>query len=188
MLISKDSLIQKIQEKNNSLRLAINKLENSLKLKENQGDALHSIDFHQLQIENNQYNQKIKERNKELRTLKFTTGKTLQVLNSAKKELSDLMVHCNTIQQNISDRKTTIERLNEEYNRVSSEVESVKKVNTNFKRQPTNSDMPQVLDYVNQKAREYELQQAVKSWERKVEIVEMGAKRARLILQKTVGK
>ena len=98
------------------------------------------------------------------------------------------MVHCNTIQQNISDRKTTIERLNEEYNRVSSEVESVKKVNTNFKRQPTNSDMQQVLDYVNQKAREYELQQAVKSWERKVEIVEMGAKRARLILQKTVGK
>ena len=71
----------------------------------------------------------------------------------------------------------------------------------------------QVLDYVNQKAREYELTQEAKSWERKVqsacikylslfvfhftssvtvyyfscfqlEIAEMGAKRARLIIKK----
>ena len=83
-LISKDSLIQKIQEKNAGLKIAIGKLETSLKQKENQGDALHSIDFHQLQIENNQFNQKIRERNNELRTLKFTTGKTMQTLNSAK--------------------------------------------------------------------------------------------------------
>ena len=39
--------------------------------------------------------------------------------------------------------------------------------------------MLQVLDYVSQKAELYELQDALRNWERKVEIMEMAAKRAR---------
>ena len=82
-MLMQDILIQKIQDKNVTLRLHISKMESQLKQKEEQGnyraclvifydfkmivftgsrfilsgDALHSIDFHQLQIENNQYNQ-----------------------------------------------------------------------------------------------------------------------------------
>jgi hypothetical protein len=38
---------------------------------------------------------------------------------------------------------------------------------------------PQVLDYVAQKAEMFELQQVLKTWERKVELMEMAAKRTR---------
>ena len=41
------------------------------------------------------------------------------------------------------------------------------------------SDMPQILDYVGQKAEMYELHDNLRNWERKVEIMEMAAKRAR---------
>ena len=95
------------------------------------------------------------------------------------------MTLCHSIQNNITERQNTIERLTEEYNRVNVELESVKKVNVKYKCQPQSSEMPQVLDYVNQKAREYELIQLLKSWERKIEIAEMGAKRARQILRAT---
>ena len=39
--------------------------------------------------------------------------------------------------------------------------------------------MPQILDYVGQKAEMYELHDNLRNWERKVEIMEMAAKRAR---------
>jgi hypothetical protein len=41
--------------------------------------VLHVIDFDQLKIENQQYLEKIEERNNELLRLKLTTGKTFQV-------------------------------------------------------------------------------------------------------------
>ena len=38
------------------------------------------------------------------------------------------------------------------------------------------SEMPVVLDYVKQKAKMYELQQAIQNWERKVEIAKIASK------------
>ena len=43
--------------------------------------------------------------------------------------------------------------------------------------------MPQVLDYVHQKAREHELRAEVKNIERKLELAEVGVKRARVVLR-----
>ena len=43
--------------------------------------------------------------------------------------------------------------------------------------------MPQILDYVGQKKEMYELDQNLRNWERKVEIMEMAAKRARKLAQ-----
>lgn len=57
------------------------KLESQVNSKEELGDVLHYIDFHQLQIENKQYAAKIEEKNEELLQLKMATGKTVQVQN-----------------------------------------------------------------------------------------------------------
>jgi hypothetical protein len=43
--------------------------------------VLHVIDFDQLKIENQQYLEKIEERNNELLRLKLTTGNTVQAQN-----------------------------------------------------------------------------------------------------------
>jgi hypothetical protein len=63
-------------------------LESQVNSKEELGDVLHYIDFHQLQIENKQYLAKIEEKNEELLQLKMTTGKTVQALNDLKANLN----------------------------------------------------------------------------------------------------
>lgn len=50
-------------------------MEGQLRQKDDMGDALHYIDFHQLQIENKQYVNRIEERNDEL--LKVTSPSAL---------------------------------------------------------------------------------------------------------------
>jgi len=88
-LKSKDVLIEKLRLKNSTLKSQVYKIESQLGQKEEVGDVLHYIDFHQLQIENKQYVAKIEERNEELMVMKSSTGKTIQSLNDYKKRLQD---------------------------------------------------------------------------------------------------
>lgn len=69
-----DAYIGKLRLKNSSLKSQISKVEHQLQQKEENGDTLHYIDFHQLQIENKNYLTKIDERNSELSLLKISTG------------------------------------------------------------------------------------------------------------------
>ena len=48
------------------------------------GEVLHEVDFNQLKIENQQYLEKIDDRNKDLLRLKLMAGNVLQVLNTYK--------------------------------------------------------------------------------------------------------
>ena len=58
--------------------------------KEEMGEVLHEVDFNQLKIENQQYIEKIDERNQDLLRLKLMCGNTLQVLNLYKVRHCDL--------------------------------------------------------------------------------------------------
>lgn len=73
-LKNRDGMIEKLRLKNVTIKAGIQKIEGQLKQKEEMGDVLHYIDFHQLQIENKQYNKRIDERNDELLKLKMNTG------------------------------------------------------------------------------------------------------------------
>ena len=84
---SKELLIDKLQLKNVSLKTQIMKSETQIKHKEEMGDDLKFIDFHQLQIENKKHVKDIDERNKKLLALKLNAGKTVQTLNGLKKKL-----------------------------------------------------------------------------------------------------
>ena len=75
---AKDAVIEKLRLKNTTLRNQIQKMEQQLLQKEEMGEVLHVIDFDQLKIENQQYLEKIEERNNELLRLKLTTGNTVQ--------------------------------------------------------------------------------------------------------------
>lgn len=54
------------------------------------GEILHEVDFQQLKIENQQYIEKIDEKNQELLRLKLMAGNVQQVLNSHKVKLMAL--------------------------------------------------------------------------------------------------
>ena len=74
---AKEAMIDKIQLKNVSYKHQISKADNQIKQKEEMGDDLKFIDFHQLQIENKKHVKDIDERNKKLLALKFNAGKTV---------------------------------------------------------------------------------------------------------------
>ena len=74
---NKELLIDKLQLKNVSLKTQIMKAETQIKHKEEMGDDLKFIDFHQLQIENKKHVKEIDEKNKKLLALKLNAGKTV---------------------------------------------------------------------------------------------------------------
>lgn len=69
----------------------IQKIESQLQHKEDMGEVFLPIDFDQLKIENQQYQEKIEERNNDLLTLKVTAGNTLRILSNHK--VSILILH-----------------------------------------------------------------------------------------------
>merc|ERR1712139_65225 len=89
-LTQKDMLINKLLMKNQAFKIAIKKAEKQLKSKQETGDDLQYIDFHQLQIENQQFVVKIEAANQELLKLKRTSGRTVKALQAMKKKLARL--------------------------------------------------------------------------------------------------
>ena len=176
----KDSIIEKLRLKNATLKSQIHKVEKQLSQKEEIGDVLHYIDFHQLQIENKQYLAKIEERNEELLAVKLSTGKTLRVLNDLKLRLNEKVNESDWLKNEIQNKKSLLQKLKQESNKVKKEV-SIEKRTTNKLRQQIDeaSEMPNVEDYIMQKRCMYDLQSTLKNWQKKIEILEMAAKKTR---------
>lgn len=174
-LRQKDAMIEKLRLKNATLKTHIKKVEVQLKHKEEMGDVLHYIDFHQLQIENKQYVAKIDERNQEVTHLKMTTSKTVQRLNDLKKRLSALIQESEWLKQEIQQRTELVAKLRADNEDVAARISVEEKQQDKLKAQvEDNADMPTVLDYVNQKSQMFELRKEVASWKRKVEIASLG--------------
>ncbi|XP_078687929.1 cilia- and flagella-associated protein 263-like [Branchiostoma floridae x Branchiostoma belcheri] len=173
---AKDTLIEKLRLKNSSLKVQKRKLQLQLKQKEEMGEVLHEVDFQQLKIENAQYLERIDERNQDLLRLKLMAGNTMQVLNSYKKKLNTLTAESERLKSEISSRQDMLTRIDAETNSVEEERSKAEKENKKYRTQLADYRVPDVLDYVQDKADLYELQKTVKSWERKVEIAEMALK------------
>eukprot|EP00163_Fabomonas_tropica_P032100 TRINITY_DN7915_c0_g3_i5.p1 TRINITY_DN7915_c0_g3~~TRINITY_DN7915_c0_g3_i5.p1 ORF type:complete len:246 (-),score=87.61 TRINITY_DN7915_c0_g3_i5:723-1460(-) len=174
---ARDALVAKLQLKNVTLKSQIRKMELQLSQKEEMGEVLHAIDFHQLEIENKQYLEKIEERNNELLHLKLTTGNTVQVLNSLKKKLSNLTSEQEWLKKEISQRDQMLAKIADEITTVSVEKDTSEKLNTKLKTRQREYEMPSVLSYVDHKAEEFELRKAIKIYSTKVQIAEMTLKR-----------
>jgi hypothetical protein len=78
------------------------------------GEVLLEVDFSQLKIENQQYIEKIDERNKDLLSLKMMSGETLQILNSYKKKLNVLTLESSRIKADIASRQELLSRIDAE--------------------------------------------------------------------------
>jgi len=184
-LRQKDACIEKLKLKNASIKAQISKLEQQLKQKEEMGDVLHYIDFHQLQIENKQNVAKIEQRNQELLKIKMTTGKIVQVLNTKKHELIHFINEVEWLKGEIGMRKRQLEKIEEENRRVARGIERRRAFNTMKQTQQEEAtDMPQISDYVQQKAYLYELEAEWKNWKRKVDIRKISARKQRLTMSR----
>jgi len=106
-------LINKYKGKKQSLINQILKTENQIKKKDEMGDDLKFIDFHQLQIDNKKYVKEIDEKNRKLLTLKSSTGKIVTRLINEKKRLNFEVEQGKKYQAEITEKKNNIKNLQE---------------------------------------------------------------------------
>lgn len=89
--------------------------------KEEMGEVLHEVDFNQLKIENQQYLEKIDEKNQDLLRLKLMDGNVQQILNTYKKKLHTLTMESSRL-------KLEIQQRNELLSKIDTETHTVEKV------------------------------------------------------------
>ncbi|XP_031565323.1 coiled-coil domain-containing protein 113-like [Actinia tenebrosa] len=172
-LRSRDTLIEKLRLKNSTLKVQKRKLHMQLKQKEEMGEVLHEVDFNQLKIENQQYLEKIDEKNQDLLRLKLMTGNVQQILNTYKKKLHTLTMESDRLKTEILQRNELLYKIDAENHLVDKDKSTSEKLNAKLKQQLTDYKVPDVMDYVGERAKLYELNKVVKMWQRKVEIAEM---------------
>lgn len=83
----KELEVIQVRLENIKLKNRLRKKEQQLKAKEELAEGLHLIDFEQLKIENQTYNEKIEERNEEILKLRKKITTTVQVLTHLKEKL-----------------------------------------------------------------------------------------------------
>lgn len=189
VLKSKDSMVEKLRLRNATLKSQIHKVEKQLSQKEEIGDVLHYIDFHQLQIENKQYVAKIEERNEELLTVKLSTGKTLRALNELKKQLAEKSTEADWLKNETKSKQALLLKLQAEASKVNKECTVDRRLRNKLKVQIDEaSEMPNVEDYIMQKRSMYELQSTLKNWKKKNDIMEMAARKSRAMAASAKGK
>ena len=170
---NRDSYIEKLRLKNSSMRGRIQKLRVQLRQKEEMGDALHQVDFDQLQIEHKQDVEKIMELYEELVKLKLASGNANQVLNTYKKKLNVLNKESDQLNSELQQRKDILEKITAELSIAERDKEEASEVNQSLRQKLSDFNAPEVMDYVKRIASLEELQRIVCSWDRKVEIAEM---------------
>ena len=125
---AKEALIDKLQLKNVSLKTQILKADTQIRHKEEMGDDLKFIDFHQLQIENKKHVKDIDDRNNKLLTLKINSGNTVQTLNSLKKKLTDAIREHDHIEIEMKIKQQKMEKTKKAIKKTK---EDIKKADTN---------------------------------------------------------
>eukprot|EP00668_Euglena_longa_P001815 GGOE01002131.1.p1 GENE.GGOE01002131.1~~GGOE01002131.1.p1 ORF type:complete len:413 (+),score=204.19 GGOE01002131.1:101-1339(+) len=168
----KDTHIIKLKMKSQTLKVQISKFEHQLKQREDIGEVLHAIDFDQLKIENQQFLERIEQKNKELVKLKLTTGKTVQTMNALTEKLNKFTAEQAWLRKEIKQRDEHLQKLQEDMHQVDHERDMAEKKNTQLRLQHEAVKVPKVEDYIQQKAEMYELEKAAVNWRRKVEIAE----------------
>ena len=175
----KDARAEKLRGKNKTLKSQIAKSEAQLHKKEEQGEMLHVIDFDQLKIENQQYLERIEERNNELLRLKLTTGKTALALNSLKGKLAALASQDTRLSRETKEREGQLRKFESDIERVNKDIRAAERTNRALRAEQADPEVPTIMDYISVKAEAEDLEKKITDLDRKVEITTMTARRVR---------
>jgi len=91
-------------------------------------------------------------------------------LNSAKQQLSEQLKLQQNLERQIRERMNTLKQINREHLDVEKGMKQIETSTVGLKSKISNTDMPQVLDYIQQKAREAELVGKIKTIKRKISV------------------
>eukprot|EP00892_Ulva_mutabilis_P008330 jgi/Ulvmu1/586/UM001_0594.1 len=185
-LKAKDNLIEKLELKNHSLQTQRWKLSQRVAQKEQMSDMLSAVDFDQLKIENQQYLERIEEKNTELLQVKLTTGRTIQALNNIKSELQQLVAEQTRLEKEKSERLAQQSSFESDYKTASEERDKTEQIVRRMRLEQQDTDQPKILDYIKIKHEVMECEAKKGDLQRKLDIAESDAQRTARIL-KTIG-
>ena len=166
-------MVKKLRLKTDSMAVQKKKVSLQLKQKEEMGEVLHEVDFNQLKIENQQYLEKIDDKNKELLDLKSKATNTTVYLNGKKTKMQEITGKISGTSNEIKLRTETHKRLCVEMEKVKKEELEARIQLNKLKTRTDDFDVPETKDYILQKFKVDELREKAKTWNRKVEIAEM---------------
>lgn len=182
-LKQKDALINKYKGKKQSLINQILKTENQIKKKDEMGDDLKFIDFHQLQIDNKKYVKEIDEKNRKLLALKSSTGKIVTRLINEKKRLNFEVEQGKKYQAEIAEKKNNIKSLEEVKSGVDEEKKKETELQYRLKGQKERyQKAPQTFKYITKKDESQNIKYEIKNLERKIEIANLTFEKAKKVL------
>ena len=184
-LLQKEATIDKLTSKNVTLKVAILRAESNIKSKEEMGEDLKFIDFHQMQIQNKKHIEDIEDRNDKLLKFKNSAANTQHTLNKLKFNLNAAMSRADDIKREI---ETKTELLQKKQQSIIDTKKGITKAEEMRKKQKTLKtrmrSMPDPLAFVKQKNEVIKERRTNKDWNRKIEIAEFEAKKARAVLRK----
>ncbi|XP_004704925.1 coiled-coil domain-containing protein 113 [Echinops telfairi] len=172
----RDNMKDKLRLKNVSLKVQKKKMLLQLRQKEEVGEALHDVDFQQLKIENAQFLEAIEGKNREMIQLKLTSGNTLQILNMYKGKLHQALEMSCSLDREMVLRNELMDKMARETIHAEEARAKVEYVNKKLRKQLAEFRAPPVMMYVQEKIVNAGLEKNIKTWERKVEIMEMSLK------------
>jgi chromosome segregation ATPase len=147
-LKSKEAQIDKLQSKNVSYKVQILKAESQIKHKDEMGEDLKFIDFHQLQIENKKHVKDIDDRNKKLLKLKLDSGKIVQKLNALKKNLTEATKQQEELTRKLEDYNLSLAKKQQDVENTKKKIAASKEKNTIFRTMASmNKDKPKPLQF-----------------------------------------
>ena len=171
-------MIAKYKTKKATLEAQIVKIESQIRKKDEMGDDLKFIDFHQLQIENKKYLKEIEDKNDKLLKLKQETGTIVSRWNEKKKKLHHQLEQKATLLREIKMREEQLENKAAEISKFRKINHDLDAENDKLREQKKkieddkSSDMMGIENFIKDKNEERDLKYANDNLQRKIEIAE----------------
>lgn len=166
----KEALAKKIILKTGTIATQIKKLNTQIQQKEEMGGVLHRVDLDQLKFENQQYQEKIEAKNKQLLEAKRKQTTIIQLLNNKKSKMNKLQIEADTRQEELEFRNENQLRLDKEIEQVKKEVVLARAEFENLLDSLKTFKVPSTMEYIQTKGQLDELKDRFKTWTRKVDI------------------
>ncbi|XP_034257158.1 coiled-coil domain-containing protein 113-like [Thrips palmi] len=180
-----DATVDRLRLKTASLRAHHKRVRADIAVKRELGDALRPVDFDKINIEIEEYQRKIDNKNRHLIDLKNISGSATSRLLASKKRLSDLTKHLNGIQRDCASKRNQIATLERDEHKVLEDVSKADAALNNIRMRMERHTVPDVLAYVRLKQDLDVLRRAVAVWWRRCGVQQHTARDLRKAMQAT---
>jgi chromosome segregation ATPase len=147
------------------------------------GEKLQQVDYDQLQINNEGFQTEIAELSQKLAALQKISSSVVSRLNGARTRLANEEKQVKQMEQSIKLKEKAIDKYAREAEQVEEDHLKLEANNEDIATKKSEFRVPDVSDYIEKKAKIYELTKVIRNWERKVQLAEMNVKRLRKELE-----